>query len=80
MICTPEIREVIRNRNRAGELHGMLESGQDDHQTQTFDQHLKQLVQEKTISVETATATATDPSIFEPAPPKRRRSKKGGTS
>jgi twitching motility protein PilT len=80
MICTPEIREVIRNRNRAGELHGMLESGKGDHQTQTFDQHLKQLVQEKTISVETATATATDPSIFEPAPPKRRRSKKGGTS
>jgi Tfp pilus assembly pilus retraction ATPase PilT len=58
----------------------MLESGQDDHQTQTFDQHLKQLVQKKTISVETATATATDPSIFEPPPPKRRRSKKGRTT
>jgi Tfp pilus assembly pilus retraction ATPase PilT len=58
----------------------MLEKGQDDHQTQTFDQHLKQLVQEKTISVETATATATDPSIFESPPAKRRRSKKRGTT
>jgi twitching motility protein PilT len=80
MVCTPEIREVIRNRNRAGELHAMLEAGQDDHQTQTFDQHLKQLVEEKMISVETATATATDPSIFESAPAKRRRAKKGGAT
>ena len=26
LICTPEIREVIRNRSRAGELHSMIEA------------------------------------------------------
>ena len=80
MVCTPEIREVIRNRNRAGELHEMIEKGQDDHQTQSFDQHLQQLVKEKLITIETATAAASDPSRFAPAPGKTRRSKKRSSS
>ena len=76
LICTPEIREVIRNRSRAGELHSMIEAGKDEHQMQTFDQHLQELVEQQLITTETAVAAASDASIFESPPPKRRRAKK----
>lgn len=76
LLCTPEIREVIRNRNRLGELHRMIEAGHKEHQMQTFDQHLKQLVEEKTITSETAAAAASDSGIFDSPAPKRRRTKK----
>ncbi len=80
LICTPEIREVIRNRSRAGELHSMIQAGKDKHQMQTFDQHLEELVEQQLITNETAVAAASDASIFEPSPPKRGRTKKGGSS
>ncbi len=76
LLCTPEIREIIRNRNRLGELHAMIEAGHEEHQMQTFDQHLKRLVDEQVITRETGVATATDPAGFAPAAPKRRRTKK----
>jgi twitching motility protein PilT len=75
MIATPEIREVIRSRHRAGELHAMIEAGQEELQMQSFDQHLSQLVDDGLISSETAAAAARDPSQFE-EPTKRRRGRK----
>jgi twitching motility protein PilT len=80
LICTPEIREVIRTRSRAGELHSMIEAGKDEHQMQTFDQHLQELVEQKLITLETAAAAGSDASIFETSPPKRRRAKKSSSS
>ncbi len=79
LLCTPEIREVIRNRNRLGELHRMIEAGNKKHQMQTFDQHLKQLVEEKIITSETAAAAASDPGMFDSPAPKRRRTKKAAS-
>ncbi len=79
LLCTPEIREVIRNRNRLGELHRMIEAGNKKDQMQTFDQHLKQLVEEKTITSETAAAAAGDPRIFDSPAAKRRRTKKAAS-
>lgn len=58
---TPEIREVIRNRHRAGDLCGVLEAGSEDLVMQSFDQHLTQLVADGMIAEETATAAASDP-------------------
>ena len=80
LICTPEIREVIRNRHRAGELQAMIEAGNGEQEAQTFDQHLQELVQEKVIAVETAAAAGGDPSLFEEAHRKRGGSKKAGSS
>ena len=80
MLCTSEIREIIRNRNRFGELRQAIEAGNKEHQMQTFDQHLKQLVKEKTISSQTAAAAASEPGIFNPPAPKRGRVKKKATS
>ncbi len=79
LLCTPEVREIIRNRNRLGELHAMIEAGHEEHQMQTFDQHLKQLVDEKVITRETGAATATDAASFGPAAPKRRRTKQAAS-
>ncbi len=76
LLCTPEIREVIRNRNRLGDLHKMIEAGHKEHHMQTFDQHLKQLVKEKTISSQTGAAAASDPKIFDRPAPKPRHTKK----
>ena len=76
LLCTPEIREVIRNRNRLGDLHKMIEAGHKEHQMQTFDQHLKQLVKQKTISSQTGAAAASDPKIFDRPASKPRRTKK----
>ena len=80
LICTPEIRELICNRSRAGELRSMIEAGKDKYQTQTFDQHLQELVGQKLITTETAVAVASDASIFESPAPKRRRAKKSSSS
>ncbi|MCH7775057.1 MAG: hypothetical protein IH878_00750, partial [Gemmatimonadetes bacterium] len=80
LICTPEIRDVIRNRSRAGELRSMMEDGKDKYQMQTFDQHLQELVEQKLITSETAVAAASDASIFESPAPKRRRAKKSSSS
>ena len=79
LLCTPEIREVIRNRNRLGELHRMIEAGHKKHQMQTFDQHLQQLVEEKVITSETGAAAASDRSLFDSPAPKRRRAKKAAS-
>lgn len=79
LVCTPEIREVIRNRNRLGELHQMIEAGKKEHQMQTFDQHLQQLVEEKVITSETGAAAASDRSLFDSPTPKRRRTKKAAS-
>ncbi len=79
LLCTPEIRDVIRNRNRLGELHQMIEAGNKEHQMQTFDQHLKQLIKEKTITSETGAAAASDPGMFGSPAPKRRRTKKAAS-
>lgn len=80
LICTPEIRDVIRNRSRAGELRSMMEDGKDKYRMQTFDQHLQELVEQKLITSETAVAAASDASIFESPAPKRRRAKKSSSS
>ncbi len=79
LLCTPEIREIIRNRNRLGELHQMIEAGNKEQQMQTFDQHLKQLVKEKTITSETSAAAAGDTGMFDSPAPKRRRTKKAAS-
>jgi twitching motility protein PilT len=65
MICTPTIRELIRDRTRVGELKQYIEEGYEEHGMQSLDQHLVALVLAGEVSPETARAAAVDLEAFE---------------
>jgi twitching motility protein PilT len=65
MIVTPTIRDLIRDRNRVGDIRDHIAEGRDQFGTQTFDQHLGELVSNGTVTLETALAAAGNPADFE---------------
>ena len=65
MICTPEIRDLIRDRSRVGEIKDHIADGRDQYGMQTFDQHLIDLVEGNVVTFEAAKAAATNPAAFE---------------
>ena len=65
MICTPEIRERIRDRTRVAEIGDAIEAGRDEHGMQSLDQHLLELVSAGTITADTAQAASANPGEFE---------------
>lgn len=65
MICTATIRDLIRDRNRVGEIKDFIEEGREQYGMQSFDQHLMELVETGTVTFETAKAAASNPSDFE---------------
>ncbi len=64
MRTTRSIREVIRDPNRAVEIHDLIEKGRADMQMQTFDQHLLDLYLANKIRLETASDAASNPRDF----------------
>jgi len=65
MVATPTIRDLIRDRNRVAEIKDYIEEGRDQYGMQSFDQHLMELVNDETVTFETAKAAASNPSDFE---------------
>ncbi|NIM50019.1 MAG: PilT/PilU family type 4a pilus ATPase [Gemmatimonadales bacterium] len=65
MVCTPAIRDLIRDRSRVGEIRDYLDEDRGQTGMQTFDQHLVELVESGTVAAETATAAASNPADFE---------------
>ncbi|MDH3289549.1 MAG: PilT/PilU family type 4a pilus ATPase [Gemmatimonadota bacterium] len=65
MICTPEIREQIRDRTRVAEIGDAIEAGRDEYGMQSLDQHLLELVSAGTITADTAQAASSSPGEFE---------------
>jgi twitching motility protein PilT len=65
MICTPTIRDLIREPGRAGEIRDYIEDGRDQYGMQSFDQCLMDLVDLGTVAFETARAAASNPGDFE---------------
>jgi twitching motility protein PilT len=65
MVVNPTIRDLIRDRNRVADIPDFIAQAREQHGMQTFEQHLAQLVESGTISVDTASATAADPAAFE---------------
>jgi twitching motility protein PilT len=61
LMVTPEIREIIADAERIGELREQMQSGGDEHGMQTFDQHLAQLLAEGVVTRDVALAAAHDP-------------------
>ncbi|MHB1073886.1 MAG: type IV pilus twitching motility protein PilT [Gemmatimonadaceae bacterium] len=64
MVVTPAVRDMIAE-NRIGEIRDYIAEGRAQYGTQTFDQHLADLVTNHEVSFETARAAATNPSDFE---------------
>ncbi|HEY0994464.1 MAG TPA: type IV pilus twitching motility protein PilT [Gemmatimonadaceae bacterium] len=64
MVVTPAVRDMIAE-NRIGEIRDYIADGREQYGTQTFDQHLADLVTNHEVSFETARAAATNPSDFE---------------
>ena len=65
MIATPTICDLIRDRNRVVEIKDHIEEGRDEYGMQSFDQHLVELVENDTVTFETAKAAASNPSDLE---------------
>jgi twitching motility protein PilT len=76
MVCTPEIRELIRDRSRVGEIKDLIADGRDQHGMQTFDQHLIDLVEGNVVTPDAAKAAATNPAEFEKKLEKPRKKSK----
>jgi len=65
LICTPAIRDLIRDRSRVGEIKDYIADGRDQYGMQTFDQHLIDLVEGNMVTFEAAKAAARNPADFE---------------
>ena len=65
LICTDEVRELIKDDSRTGDLPEYIREARDEYGMQTFDQHLMDLVADEVVTYETALAASNDPADFE---------------
>jgi twitching motility protein PilT len=65
LVTTAAIRECILNPERTAEIFELIEEGRETYGSQTFDQHLMELVSSGIVEYEVAKAAANNPSDFE---------------
>lgn len=65
MLVTGTIRDCIRDAARTEEIPDLIEEGRDHYGSQSFDQHLMDLVNTKQVTFEVAKAAANNPSDFD---------------
>jgi twitching motility protein PilT len=65
MIVTATIRDAILDKEKAHEIPDLMAEGTEQYGSQTFDQHLTELVRDDLVAFEIAKAHATNPSDFE---------------
>ncbi len=65
MLVTGTIRDCIRDPERVPEILDLIEEGHEHYGSQTFDQHLMELVRSGLVEFEVAKAAATNPSDFD---------------
>jgi twitching motility protein PilT len=65
MNATATIKDLIRDAHRTEEIMDLIAEGREQYGSQTFDQHLMELVQNGLVEFEIAKAAATNPSDFE---------------
>jgi twitching motility protein PilT len=65
MIVTATIRDAILDKDKVSEIPDFMAEGREQYGSQTFDQHLMQLVADDMVSYEVAKAAATNPGDFE---------------
>jgi twitching motility protein PilT len=65
MLMTSTIRDCVRDPERMEEITDLIEEGKDHYGSQTFDQHLQELVKTGAVSFEVAKAAANNPADFD---------------
>jgi twitching motility protein PilT len=65
MLVTATIRDAMLDKDRVSEIPELIAEGRAQYGSQTFDQHLMDLVNEDQVTFETAMAAATNPADFE---------------
>lgn len=65
MLVTGTIRDCIIDPDRMDEIHDLVADGREQYGSQTFDQHLMDLVRNNEVSFEMAMAAANNPNDFD---------------
>ena len=65
MRVTGTIRDCIMDPERMPEIHDLIAEGREQYGSQTFDQHLMDLVKAGTVDFKIAMAAANNPSDFD---------------
>jgi twitching motility protein PilT len=65
MLMTSTIRDCVRDPDRMEEITDLIEEGKDHYGSQTFDQHLGDLVRNNIVPFEVAKAAANNPADFD---------------
>src|SRR5690606_34436328 len=65
MVVTGTIRDCIKDPARTPEIADLIEEGRQHYGSQSFDQHLQELVREGLVDFAVAKAAATNPSDFD---------------
>jgi twitching motility protein PilT len=65
MLVTSTIRDCIRDHHRIEEIGDLIEEGRDHYGSQSFDQHLMELVKDGSVDFEIAKAAANNPADFD---------------
>lgn len=65
MIATSTIRDAILDPEKSSEIYDLIEDGREQYGSQTFDQHLMDLLAQGLVEYEVAKGAATNPSDFE---------------
>ena len=65
MLVTATIRDAILDKDRVAEIPDLIAEGKEQYGSQTFDQHLMDLVNADRVTFEIAMAAATNPADFE---------------
>jgi twitching motility protein PilT len=65
MLVTATIRDAMLDKDRVAEIYDLIAEGREQYHSQTFDQHLMDLVNSDQVTFETAMAAANNPSDFE---------------
>jgi twitching motility protein PilT len=65
MLMTSTIRDCVRDANRMEEISDLIQEGRDHYGSQTFDQHLMDLVKSKVVEFDVAKAAANNPADFD---------------
>lgn len=65
MLVTGTIRDAMLDKDRVPEIYDLMAEGKDQYGSQTFDQHLADLVHADRVAFDTAMAAASNPGDFE---------------
>jgi twitching motility protein PilT len=65
MVVTGTIRDAILDQEKTHEIYDLIAEGREQYGSQTFDQHLAELVAQDLVAFEVAKAAANNPSDFE---------------